>query len=359
MKIALITSYYEEKYGGNEYYLAKFLSKKGHKVNIYVTKFTILRYGKIKKTNEPSKLKNVDIIRLPSVGIRKKGMNYLIGLKKQLKKDKIDVVHVQEWIMPLTWVCLSFKNLILTQRINKYPNSIKLFVMLFGKNIMKKAKKITALTTESKDNLVKYSGIKKEAVTVIPNGIDTELFKPSKPTFKKDKFTILFVGRLSKEKGIKHLIKACSRYPFDYKLLIVGSGPEKKDIASLVKRLKIQDKVEIKDFIDHNKMPGVYSSADVLIVPSTKEPFGFVTLEALSCGVPVIASNIGGMRDIINDDIGMKVKPKNKIDLVNALIKIKDDKFRKGLTRNCRKYVLENYDWKKIAEKYLKIYKLS
>ena len=85
MKIALITSYYEEKYGGNEYYLAKFLSKQGHKVNIYVTKYTIPRYGKIKKTNKKSKIKNVEVIRLNSIGIRKKGMNYLFGLKKKIK----------------------------------------------------------------------------------------------------------------------------------------------------------------------------------------------------------------------------------------------------------------------------------
>lgn len=357
MKIALITSYYEEKHGGNEYYLAKFLSKKGHKVNIYVSKYTIPRYGKLRTTNEQSKLKNVNVIRLPSIGIRKKGMNYLIGLKKQLKKDNPDIIHVQEWIMPLTLSCLGFKNLILTQRINKYPNSIKLFVKSFGNLILKKAKAITSLTTESREELIKYSALKKEDIAIIPNGVDTELFKPSKPLFKKDKFTILFIGRLSKEKGINYLIQACSKLPFNYKLLVVGSGAEKEKILSLIKGLKINNKVKMIGSIDHNKLPQVYSSADVLVAPSLIEPFGFVTLEALACGIPVIGSDLGGMRDIINDNIGIKTTPANIISLVNAIIKIKNDKFRKKLAKNCRKHILKNYDWKNIADKYLKIYK--
>jgi L-malate glycosyltransferase len=356
MKIGLITSYYEEKYGGNEYYLAKTLSKLSHNVNIYVTKFTVPRYGKIKKTQEQSKLKNVNVIRLPSIGIRKKGLNYLFGLKKQLKNDNLDIIHVQEWFMPLTISCLNFKNLILTQRINKYPISLKLFVKLFGKIILKNAKAITTLTSESKNELVSIGKIKNKEIEVIPNGIDTSLFKPSMPLFKKERFTILFVGRLSKEKGAEYLIKACSRLNFDYKLIILGDGPEYKKTIKLIKKEKVEKKTKVIKFIKHQLIPKIYCSADVLVVPSLAEPFGFVTLEALACNIPVIGTDIGGMKDIINDKVGIKVRPKNVDDLTKSIIRIKDDDFRKNLTKNCRNHIIQNYSWGQITEMYLKIY---
>ncbi|MFP4401281.1 MAG: glycosyltransferase family 4 protein, partial [Candidatus Woesearchaeota archaeon] len=100
MKIGLITAYYSEEFGGNEYYLAKELTKKGHEVFIYVSRFTPQRFG-LKRTKKGSSLKNIHVIRLPSIGIKKWGLLFLWGLKKQIKNDNLDVVHVQEWFMPL------------------------------------------------------------------------------------------------------------------------------------------------------------------------------------------------------------------------------------------------------------------
>jgi glycosyltransferase involved in cell wall biosynthesis len=356
MKIALITSYYEEMYGGNEYYLAKYLSELGHQVYIYVSKYSIPRYGKIKKVNSGTSLKNVHVIRLNSVGIKKIGLNYLFGLKNQLKKDKIDVIHVQEWFMPLVFSCLGFKNLILTQRINKYPLILKIYVRILGWFILKKAKEITSLTTESKKELIKYTGISEDNINIIPNGVDIELFRPSKPLFKKDKFTILFVGRLSKEKGINFLIEACKDLKFNYKLIIVGNGPYKKKMLKQIKKNKLQNKIKLIDFIEHKLMPKVYSSADILVMPSIKEPFGFVALESLSCGTPVIASNIGGMKDIITDEIGIKVNPANKKELIKAIINIKNRKYLKKLREKCHNYIIKKYSWKVIIKKYLELY---
>ena len=78
MRIALITAFYDEEYGGNEYYLAKNLAEKGHEVFIYVSEYSVPRYNKSKKINSTTKLKNVHIIRLSCIGVKSKGMIYLI-----------------------------------------------------------------------------------------------------------------------------------------------------------------------------------------------------------------------------------------------------------------------------------------
>ena len=86
----------------------------------------------------------------------------------------------------------------------------------------------------------------------------------------------------------------------------MGKGPEKTNIITQIKELTV--KAKIKDFIDPKDLPKVYSSADITVIPSLTEPFGFVTLESLACGTPVIGSDLGGMRDIINEKIGLKIK---------------------------------------------------
>jgi glycosyltransferase involved in cell wall biosynthesis len=349
MKIALITAFYDENEQVNEFYLAKKLSELGHKVSIIVSRFSIPRYGMAETINSGSKLKNVNVIRLDSFGIKKKGMLFFNGLNKVIKDGKFDVVHLQEWFMPMGFQLRKIKNLVLTQRIERIPFAVKIIYWVYGRKLLENAKSITSLTSDAKKELEKL-GLKKE-IKIIPNGVDTTIFYPQKHS-ESSTFRILFAGRLAKEKGVSLLINACSKLNFSYELKIIGSGDEELPLKKLAKELKTN-----AGFIGKKQqaeLPKYYSEADVLAVPSIKEPFGFVTLEALSCGTPVAGSDIGGMRDIITDKVGVKFPAGDSGALSEALKKMHET--AKELRKNCREHALKNYSWDVIAEKYLEEY---
>lgn len=348
MKIALVTAFYDEDEKCNEYYLARQLSKKGHTVVIYVSEFSVPRYGKIRKIEKRSSIKNVTVVRLKSFGVKRKGMLFLKGLRDEVEKEKFDIVHLQEWFMPQGFQLRKEKNLVLTQRIGKIPFAVKLIFWAYGRKLLKNAKAVTALTSTAKDDL-ENMGIN---AVVIPNGVDTELFKPMKHSESK-RLRILFVGRLAKEKGVDVLIKACSKLDFDYELSIIGSGDEEAGLRKLAGELKVNAAFLGKK--PQEDLPRYYSWSDVLAVPSLKEPFGFITLEAMSCGTPVIGSDIGGMKDVINENTGIKVKSGSSEELANALKSIREK--AKELRKNCRDHIISNYSWDVVVEKYLERYK--
>ncbi len=361
MKIGLITAYYSEEFGGNEYYLAKELTKKGHEVFIYVSRFTPQRFG-LKRTKKGSSLKNIHVIRLPSIGIKKWGLLFLWGLKKQIINVNLDAVHVQEWFMPLILGCTKHDNLVITQRLGNKNRSNILFRsycrILYG-IIKKKIKFQSVLTSEAEELFLDLTQTQKRP-TIIPNGVDIGKFHPNNPIYRKkyldheDQILILAVGRLAKEKGFDILIDAVSRIKLDYKLLIVGSGSEENSLKGLVYKKRLTDKIIFINKIEHEKISYLYSSADFLVAPSRNEPFGFVSLESMACGTPVVASNTGGMKDIITDNVGIKFQPENIKQLRRAIVEMAVH--HKNYSDNCVKYIKKNYSWDLVTERYLKLY---
>lgn len=362
MRIGLVTAFYSEEYGGNEYYLAKEFAEQGNEVYIYVSRFTPQRYG-LKKTSQGSGLPGVKVVRLPCLGLKMRGLVYLLGLSKQIAKDRIDIVHVQEWFMPLVLACRKHKNLVITQRLGNKKRTNHLFVSytrFLYRLIKKKIKKVTCLTSEAKELFSHLSGSDMD-VEIIPNGVDVEIFKPKQSDFRKrylngyDGLLILAVGRLSHEKGFDVLIKSVSEIDKDFRLVIVGFGPDDKKLKQLAEK-KTNNKIVFIKRVEHERMPELYSSADILVAPSRNEPFGFMTLESLACGTPVIGSNTGGMKDVITDIVGIKVKPENIDELRKAIIKMSNPEIRNEFRKNCVSYIRNRYSWKIISDRYLKIY---
>lgn len=354
MKIGLITAFYDERDKCNEYYLAKYLTKLGHKVFIYVSKFSLPRYGRCERIWSESEIENVIVRRLPSLGIKKKGMIFLFGLKNQIEKDEIDIIHLQEWFMLSSYQLREYaEKIVCTQRIEHLPTSIKLLMGFFGRKLLNNCKSVTALTTIARDDLIK-NGIQRN-INVIPNGVDTEVFYPVKGERKDDLFRILYVGRLAKDKGVDILIKACQDLQ-NINLTIVGSGEEERNLKLLTCDCLLQSQTDFLGKVPQSELKNFYSSHDVTIIPSLKEPFGFVTMESLACGTPVIGSDVGGMHDIIVDKVGIKVKPGSVDELKNAIMKMMTkSKELKG--KKCIDYIKNNYDWKIVAKKYEEEYK--
>jgi phosphatidylinositol alpha-mannosyltransferase len=203
-----------------------------------------------------------------------------------------------------------------------------------------------------------------EHYSIIPNGIDTEHFRPDvKPIekYRDGKLNILFVGRLEKRKGADYLLKAYCRVKREIpqsRLIIVGPGTKLRNkYEKLVKRNGLKDVVFV-GYTSYDELPRYYKTADIFCAPATGwESFGIVLLEAMAVGVPVVASNIAGYASILTDGSeGLLVPPKNDKNLAQALICLmKDESLRKEMGGGGIRKAAE-YDWKKVARMVLDYY---
>jgi len=190
-------------------------------------------------------------------------------------------------------------------------------------------------------------------VVSIPNGADLSLFrfKKSKKVerlFKENNFRLLFVGRITKRKGIIELVKS-----FDYlkgekiTLMIVGDGELHDDIKK-----NLPKECRMIKFVDNSDLPYYYSSADLVIVPSHYEPGSLVPRESLACGTPVLAASNTGLAEIKIAKFFERVEPKLIADSIKKSMSTKLPSQKK-----CRDYALKNYDLEKIFRKYEDNYK--
>jgi len=170
---------------------------------------------------------------------------------------------------------------------------------------------IIAPTEKEKENLMLYCGALPDRVGVVPCGVNPELFHPIDKQLARqqlglgDEKIILFVGRIEPLKGIDQLLKAMpylqnGRKP---RLIIIGGDEQSRyemgKLEELGRDLQIQDSVDFPGMIKHEKLSYYYSAADVCVIPSYYESFGLVALESLACGTPVVATDVGDLRNII------------------------------------------------------------
>ena len=147
---------------------------------------------------------------------------------------------------------------------------------------------------------------------MVPCGVDIDLFRPLDQARVRQRLglplsepIVLFVGRIEPLKGIDTLLRAVAQIQTPLRLLIVGGDEKdanrKATLGALARELGIADRVEFVDAVGHDRLPLFYNAADVCVVPSHYESFGLVALEAMACGVPVVASSVGGLRDTVRD----------------------------------------------------------
>ena len=177
------------------------------------------------------------------------------------------------------------------------------------------------------------------------NSVDINKFS-TKPndSFKReyrleDKPIVLFIGNLIKRKNVDSLLEAKKVANSDYYLVIVGDGPLFKKLRKKVEEENIRDVIftGARDDVEE-----IIPSCDVLILPSFSESFGLVLIEALACGKPVIGSNVGGITEIINDDVGLLVNPTKISSIAIAVDRIvNDENLRLVLSMNARNRALD------------------
>jgi glycosyltransferase involved in cell wall biosynthesis len=213
--------------------------------------------------------------------------------------------------------------------------------------ILRKSNAVIASTPQEVKNILDLYGVTGENVDLIRAGVDERLFKPIKKTdaiketgldFEK---IVLFVGRITKAKGIRILIKALKKLKIEYnnelKLLIIGGdissvmhseieSREKKYIKKQIKELNLSDDVIFLGPVERERLPYYYSLADICVIPSLYESFGLVAVEAMTCGTPVIASKAGGLAYTVkNGYSGLHFVPGRSDHLAKKILEIITD----------------------------------
>lgn len=232
------------------------------------------------------------------------------------------------------------------------------FKKLISKMVFENAGAVLVLINDMKDCLKKYN-IKE--VFVIGNGIDYEKF--SKHQKQKNGFLshkIIFVGNLKPVKGLNYLIEAISvvKNKFsDVELIIAGDGPEKKNLQELSKNLNLQNSIKFLGRIENEKVAEYMSVADLFVLPSLSEGFPMVLLEAMAVGLPIVATEIRGVPEIVkNGESGFLAEPKNSHNLAQKIIFMLENKELMQKISEHNKKTAKEYSWQNVAQNLNAIY---
>jgi len=218
------------------------------------------------------------------------------------------------------------------------------------------------------DNMVKQIGIPEEKRKYVPNAIDTEKFKPNstprnlrKAYNLEDKFVMAIVGRLAKQKGHSYLLKAFKRVlditkNKNMRLLIVGDGYLNEELREEVEKLGIKEYAIFCGF--QKDMQDVMCSLDLFLLPSLDEGLPMALLEAMSSGLPAVASRVGAVPNVLGDKEGRLVNPASEGDLVEAIIEfLNDDVLRKKKGEAARKKVVSEFSLQTFYSRHIEIYR--
>jgi glycosyltransferase involved in cell wall biosynthesis len=216
-------------------------------------------------------------------------------------------------------------------------------------------------------------GIDTRRVSIAPCGVDLELFSSGGPAdVPARSHRILSVGRLVPRKGVDLVIRAL---PYllkegfdDVELLIVGGGadeggqdPEARRLMDLARDLGVAAHVELRGQVPREAMPGIFRSADAVVCTPWYEPFGIVPLEAMACGVPVVAAAVGGLTDsVVDQGTGLHVPPKDPeaiADAIGTLLASPDLRTKLGQAGERR--AKARYSWSRVAAETEKAYQLA
>lgn len=384
MKILMVTvDFLGRESGGIAQYvynLSKQLVTEGHEVEIitYIDDIEVKRH--IEKHN--IKVHNLKIKPCDYLS-QLKFAYYASRLIKRLIENgnNYDIVHSHETSsFPFSLFYNSDPPLVVTYHgkafLYKQPEgSILKRKLRFWINVLqiKRAHKIIVLNYKNFEDAINLGF--GEKVTLIPNMIDLNEFRNNEKTHsgflmklredlkvKSDNLVLLYVGRLAPMKGLEVLLESIMYIKNNYrdiydniKLLIVGDGP----LFDLL--INIKNKYELNNIVflgwlDHSELVNICKIADVFVFPSLGEGMPTVILEAMAAGLPIICSKIPGIEDIVKEDFGLFVKPGDSMSLVNAIVKMFEDRtmllrMKRAAIKDSNKYSLD-----RILKKVLDVY---
>jgi len=293
------------------------------------------------------------------------------------RKTEFDIIHVHDWLTASTGI--SFKHfvkkpLIFTAHSTEHgrsgihnPDSWTIDGIEWWATY--EASKVIVTSGSMKRELCDHFRLPWEKVEIIPNGIDLTSYHTSVDRWsvrsrygiQPNEKLVLCVGRLVPQKGVEYLVQAVPaisrRYP-ESKFIIVGDGWFRGQLEGLARSTDQGWRIRFVGFIPDREVVNLMMSADVLVIPSVYEPFGIVALEGMAAGVPVVASQIGGLAEVIQHDrTGILVYSRNPDSIAWGVDRVLSDPGHSSwLAQNARETVQKTYSWEAIAMRTVKVY---
>jgi glycosyltransferase involved in cell wall biosynthesis len=225
----------------------------------------------------------------------------------------------------------------------------------------RRADRVITVSECSAREIERLMGIPSSRIRVVYNGIDTEVFKDYDGLPKKSN-SLIFVGNTEdRKKGIIYLLQAIKMLENEcqVKLTIIdGGAPEAQYVPALMQQINLNGRVTFARRLSGDDLVKWYSAADIAVVPSMFEGFGFPAAEAMACEVPVIAFAAGALPELVADgETGILVPPADVPKLAAAIKKLVEDKeLRLRMAKAARKRVQQKFNWQQAARQILKVY---
>jgi len=337
-------------------------------------------------------LGNLSILGVPNINVRVLGVlqtSYIIykSLQEMIRRNSIDAIQfhgltglvtyfrMRKLPIPMWTKChgindpyianldlhgnLKTESFIIDSTLSKMANLLN----------YKLSPHIIANSKNTKQKLIDNYNIDSQKISVVYNGVNHELFNTKisgnnlrRKLGLKTSTVLLFVGDFSLLKGVPYLIfsikKVIKELP-NVSLLLVGgyNKVSRMNVRKLISKLYLTTHVKVIEDVSHRELPQYYALADVCIVPSLSESFGNVALEAMACGKPVIASKVGGLTEIVNEEVGITVEPGCIKCLTQAILTLsKNEELRQELGRKAANHA-RKFSWDETAQKTLDVFK--
>ncbi|MGH7506917.1 MAG: glycosyltransferase family 4 protein, partial [Longimicrobiales bacterium] len=226
------------------------------------------------------------------------------------------------------------------------------------RRIIRSADWLLAASEEIRDvALALYPHPRAEALT---NGVDTALFRAVEPTMPRANGgrRLIVPRRLFEKNGVEYLVRAMPllRAEMDVDVLVVGDGPMRPRLESLAHELGVANAVHFLGARPNREMPGLLASADAAVVPSLMEATSVAALEAMSCEKPVAASNVGGLPEIVDEDVGTLFRPADAADLARHVRALLDRPDLREAGARGRERVVTRWSLERLVHRHLEIY---
>ncbi|MEO0010257.1 MAG: glycosyltransferase family 4 protein [candidate division WOR-3 bacterium] len=365
MRICLVSSAYRPYISGvgeHVHYLGSELQKRGHTVHVLTSTCRTIPENKLLPTSRLG-----TGLTIPFAGGEftfPAGIKLAIEVKQLFRAQKFDIVHCHGIFPPeLAYWAAIYADCPKAVTFHTVTPQLPPFLCNIAAFLLKKLNtKLAAKIAVSQATKRWAEKFFPGGYHVIPNGVDLSNFTPNAPPVLSPAHPrIIYVGRLEKRKGLKYLILALPAVLKEFpkaSLVVVGYGPLKSYFMRLAHKIKVSDYIQFVGPVSNSKLPGYYTASTVYVAPTVNpEAMGIVLIEAMACGIPVIASDISGYDEVITNGVnGILVPKRNVAKLAEAIITIiSNSNLRNRISENALHYVAQ-YDWKNIATRIESIY---